>query len=338
LLTFMPRQYLTIGILGILISAGAGAQSPMTVPVVGLVSQDDGSGFMAILGVLGSSTISAPTPMPDGVANLRLAPAGRWGLVTQSDGTLGVLSFAGAATGNFVPVGGGLAAPDLVSFSPKGRSAALLSRSGVAIQVLTGLDTAPALAWQADLTGLPDVRTMALSDDGGFLVVLAQDGIVYLLANGAAPQPVLSAGLASGITFVPSRNSAVVADGNSGSVSVLSNLDSSFATQIVTNALDLSAGQVFVQSSSDGSSVFVLAAGGTSAYRIDLSSGDTQSVALPASPSRLDRVRFGEAFLFSEERGQSAWLLTSDASGLGAVFAAPEPTATESAQANSTVQ
>jgi hypothetical protein len=186
---------------------------------------------------------------------------------------------------------------------------------------------APLVAWQADLTGLPNVRTMALADDGSFLLVLAQDATVYLLTNGAAPQPLLAAGLASGIAFLSSRNSAVVADSDSGNISVLSNLDNAVATQIVTNALDLSTGQVFVQSSSDGSAVFTLAAGGASAYRIDLSSGNMQSLALPVPASRLDRVRFGETFLFSAAPGQTAWLLTSDATGLSAVFAAPDPRA-----------
>jgi len=93
-----------------------------------------------------------------------------------------------------------------------------------------------------------------------------------------------------------------------------------------------SGGETLVEASLDGASAFVVETGGTSARRVDLTTGSMQSATLPAVATRLDRLRDGESFVFSAEPGRSAWFLTGRDSGLQAVFAAAAPTTEVSGQ------
>jgi len=303
--------------------ASGHADSPewISAPVVGLMTNSGQTQVRAIYGVAGASTLGLPIPLADGVARIRLAPGQRWALVEQADGApLGLLRFQGAAPGNVQSIDGALAAPDLVGFSPAGRSAVLFSRAGGTLQVLAGLDSTPRVAFEVQLSYLATARQVAVNDDGTFPLILSEDGNLYAVPGAVSPQLLFRVGGPAGVTFLPGLASAVVADSDGGTVTLIENLRTAPATRIVATGLQFSADEVFVQASGDAGSVFVAASGAKSASRIDLATGDVQALDLPVGSSRLERLRNGDIFLFSAEPGESAWLLAGDRPGLRALF------------------
>ena len=161
----------SIASIGLALGAVAGFDAraaQMSAPVVGLIGGESASpgGIRPVLGVMGASSIQAPIRLPREISRVYLAPTGRWALVQQSrrapgpaafvgsrpatvsrklDSTaaqLGLVAFTGSEPGVVQAIAGAAPNPSLVSFSPLGKSAGLLA-SSKAIQVLTGLDSAP---------------------------------------------------------------------------------------------------------------------------------------------------------------------------------------------------
>ena len=331
--------------------AGFEARAQMSAPLVGLIAGENPSlsQIHPVLGVLGASSIQAPIQLPREISRVYLAPTGGWALVQQSrrvpgvaafSGSppvalagrsgpiadqLGLVTFKGSDPGAVQAIAGTASNPSLVSFSPLGRSAGLLASSGV-IQVLTGLDSTPRVAFEVDFHDPSGVKKMAVSDDGQLLTVLTAAGQVYMLSNSIPPLLACAASPSSGIAFLPNRSTAVIADAGNGTLSLASVVNGAPAVQPVAAGVSSSGGETLVEASRDGASAFVVATGSTSACRVDLTTGWMQSMTLPAVATRLDRLRDGESFVFSAEPGQSAWFLTGRDSGLQAVFAAAAST------------
>jgi hypothetical protein len=244
---------------------------------------------------------------------------------------LGLITFKGAEPGTVQAIANAAPNPSLVSFSPLGKSAGLLATS-TDIQVLTGLDSTPRVAYEVGFHEPSGVKKIAVSDDGQLLTVLTAEGQVYLLSNSIAPALVCAASPDSGVAFLPGQSSALIADAAKGTLSLASIVGGSPAVRTVAEGMSPSGGETLVEASLDGASAFVVETGGTSARRVDLTTGSMQSATLPAVATRLDRLRDGESFVFSAEPGRSAWFLTGRDSGLQAVFAAAAPTTEVSGQ------
>jgi DNA-binding beta-propeller fold protein YncE len=345
--------------IGLALAAVAGfeARAQMSAPLVGLMGSESPSpgGIRPVLGVMGASSIQAPTAMPREISRVYLAPTGGWALVQQSRNApgravlrgarpaghsmrpgpaaaqLGLVTFDGAAPGAVRVIADAASNPRLVSFSPLGRSAALLAASTV-IQVLTGLDSNPRVAFEAAFHDPSGVKKIAVSDDGQLLAVLTAAGQVFMLSNSIAPVLVCAASPTSGIAFLPNQSTAVIADAGSGTINLASLPSGAPAVRAVAEGMSSSGGEMLVEASRDGASAFVVEAGSASARRVDLTTGSTQSAALPAVATRLERLRDGESFVFSAEPGRSAWFLIGRDFGLQAVFAAAASTTEVSGQ------
>ena len=348
-----------IASIGLALAAVAGfeARAQMSAPLVGLIAGESPSpgGIRPVLGVMGASSIQAPTAMPREISRVYLAPTGGWALVQQSRSApgratvresrqallssrpdprtaqLGLITFKGAEPGAVQPIANAAPNPSLVSFSPLGKSAGLLATS-TDIQVLTGLDSTPRVAFQVSFHDPSGVKKIAVSDDGQLLMALTSEGQVYLLSNSTAPALVCAASPDSGIAFLPGQSSAVIADAAKGTLNLASIVGGVPAVRTVAAGMSSSGGETLVAASRDGGSAFVVAAGSASAWRVDLTTGSMQSATLPAVATRLERLRDGESFVFSAEPGRSAWFLTGRDSGLQAVFAAAAPTTEVSSQ------
>jgi hypothetical protein len=331
--------------------AGFEARAQMSAPLVGLIAGENSSlsQIHPVLGVLGASSIQAPILLPREISRVYLAPTGGWALVQQSrrapglvtfgssepaalagrSGSiadqLGLVAFKGSVPGAVQAIADAAPNPSLVSFSPLGRSAGLLASGGV-IQVLTGLDSTPRVAFEVHFPDPSGVKKMAVSDDGQLLTVLTAAGQVYLLSNSIPPLLAYAASPSSGIAFLPNQSTAVIADAGNGTVNLASVVNGAPVVRLVAAGVSSSGGEALVEASLDGTSAFVVAAGSTSVCRVDLTTGWMQSMTLPAVATRLDRLRDGESFVFSAQPGRSAWFLSGSDSGLQAVFAAASTT------------
>ena len=339
----------SIASMGLALAALAGfeCRAQMSAPLVGLIGAASPSlgEIRPVLGVLGASSIQAPIQMSRRVSAVYLAPTGGWALVQLRQGApdeatltdslpaagsrrsgpalaqLGLVAFTGSEPGGVQPISNAAPNPSMVRFSPLGRSAALLA-SSTSIQVLTGLGSAPAVAFETGFYDPSGVKKLAVSDDGQLLAVLTTTGQVYMLGNSIAPALAYAASPASGIEFLPNQATAVIADAGNGTVNLVSMGSGAPSVRAVAAGVNFPGGETLTEASLDGESVVVVGAGGTSACRVDLATGAIQSTTLPAVATRLDRLQDGESFVFSAEPGRSAWFLTGQGSGLGAVFAA----------------
>jgi hypothetical protein len=238
---------------------------------------------------------------------------------------VGLVAFKGSDPGPVQAIAGAVPNPSLVGFSPLGRSAGMLASSTV-IQVLTGLDSTPRVAFEVNFPDPSGVKKIALSDDGQLLAALTAAGQVYLLSNSMAPALAYVGSPSLGVAFLPNQSTAVIADAGNGTMNLASVVNGAPAVRTVAAGVSSSGGETLVETSLDGASAFVVATGGTSAWRVDLTTGSMQSMTLAAVATRLDRLRDGESFVFSAESGRAAWFLTGRDSGLQAVFAAAAST------------
>jgi hypothetical protein len=349
-----------IASIGLALAAVAGfeARAQMSAPLVGLIAGESPSmaEIRPVLGVMGASSIQAPIQLPRELSRVYLAPTGGWALLAPGNpgarglvrsrggepaalagrpaamaGRLGLVAFQGSQPGAVQAIADAASNPSLVSFSPLGRSAGLLA-SSTAIQVLTGLDSTPRVAFEAGFHDQSGVKKMAVSDDGQLLTVLTEAGQVYMLSNSIAPVLACAASPTSGIAFLPNQSTAIIADAANGTLSLASIVSGVPAVRAVAAGMSSSGGETLVAASRDGTAAFVVETGGTSARRVDLTTGSMQSMTLPAAATRLDRLRDGESFVFSAQPGLSAWFLTGRDSGLQAVFAAAASTTEVSGQ------
>jgi hypothetical protein len=293
----------------------------MSAPLVGLIAGDSHGEIRPVLGVLGASSIQAPMHFSRGVSRVHLAPTGGWALVQQRGKAPGLVTFQGSVPSAVQTIANVASNPELVSFSPLGRSAGLLASSSV-IQVLTGLDSTPRVAFEVHFFDTSGVKKIAVSDDGQLLAVLTAAGQVYLLSNSIAPLFAYAGSPSLGMAFLPNQATMVIADAGNGAMNLASIVKGVPVVQPVTGSLSVSSGETMVEASRDGASAYVVVSGDTSACRVELATGGMQSMTLPAVATRLDRLRDGESFVFSAEPGRSAWILTGRESGLQAVFAA----------------
>lgn len=306
---------------------GAACFGQVSAPVIGLLANSEGTQISPVRGVLGASSVGSPIAFL-GSSRIDLAPGGGWALVRQRDGAIGLMTFSGVTAGSVQTVAGALTSPDLVSFSPGGTSAALFSTAAGAVQVLTALNTAPRIAYQFSTSGMLTPQSLRISDNSALALVLEADGSVDLVSNGGNMQTVSRGNPNSGIAFLPGQSTAVLVDGSAGTLSLLTSLDGVPQVRQITGSLPSSAGSVLVQTSQDGKYAFAVLEPVSSAYRIDLTSGQTSSVAINGVANRLDRLGTGDNFVVSAEPGKSAWFLIGTAANLETIFA-PVPTLPE---------
>jgi len=302
-----------------------GSASWTGAPLVGLMTNAEMTEVRAIVGVIGASTVSDPIAMPRGTRHVYLAPGQQWALVDGLSGqTLGRMPFDRTQPGDVTPIHGALASPDVVSFSPAGRSAVVVSRSAGLLQVVTGLDGTPQVAMEIQIADLIAVGPLAVavSDDGTLPVAMGQDGSAFLL-SGTSRRLIFGSGAPSAMSFIPGEQALVIADGSAATVSILDGLAQTPFTRASISGPKFSSGNLVAQVTGDAQVLIVGALGTNSAYRVDLTHGGAQAVAVGATVSRLERLRDANAFLFSANAGESSWLLYSDGPDLRAGFAQP---------------
>jgi hypothetical protein len=321
-----PLTWILLNACFLLLGRWASAQnnSPgwIGAPLVGLVTNQEMTEVRAIQGVPGSSTVSDPIALPVGVLRVHLAPGQGWALVENGSAhSLSILPFNGIEPRDAIPIGDAMSAPDLVSFSPSGRSAVIVWKAAAALQVLSGLDGVPRLMMQTGISSLGEIGAAAVSDDGTRASALMKDGHIFLLSPTQSPQLIFQADSPAGMSFLPDQQTVAIADGGAGTVSVIDGLNGVPFPRVVMPGPNLSGDAVLVQPSGDARSLFLAAHGGAVAYRVDLADRNVQSLIVPAKFSVLERLRGRDLFLFRASPGEAAWLLLFDGENLSAGFA-----------------
>jgi hypothetical protein len=321
--TKMPRIWrvsLSLCIFGFAAHSQNGGTNWIGAPLAGLTANAGKTEVRPIQGVPGASTVGDPIALPAGVNRVHLAPLQQWALVEQGrEGTLGRMPLNRTVPGSVAPIFGAMSAPALMSFSSNGRNAALVSRTGGVLQILTHLADTPQITLQSDISQL-GVIAAAVSDDGTLPAVLTRTGEVYLILPGGSPSLIGRAGSPAGIGFLPSQAALAIIDGASATVTVVDGLNAQPLTRMVIPGPNLSGDAIFVQASSDGISLVFSVDGGQTAYLANLGDQSVHSLDVPAGFSMLERLN-GDIFLFAANPNEAAWLLFADGGNLRAGFA-----------------
>jgi hypothetical protein len=250
------------------------------------------------------------------VMRIHLAPGQPFALAENRHGEPHIIMFNGPETDQTVAIPNALAASDFVEFSPSGHSAVLYSMAAGRLQLITGLPVAPRIVRDLDAGILPEPpKALAVSDDGGSIVVAITGGVYWLSAEGPA-QFVLSVTDVASLAFIPNSGNALVADRRAGSVFLLRN-DGSVTTRMLATGLD---GIDQVCATTDGQKLFLTNPAANRIWSVTVLGGAVRSFDLAVSPSRIDRLSGTDTFLISSAPGQPAWIFFRQGDDAGAVF------------------
>jgi hypothetical protein len=188
--------------------AAQAPESALNGPTLGLVADQTASAIRPILGIPGAATWGAPLAVDFATIQTVVAPGGDFALVVARENYRPAIVRATGGAAEWLPVEPAESAPDIVSFSPRGRSVALYYQAARRLVVLSGMRDGAVQVTQVDMAALPDpVGLLAVSEDGSALLAAIPEGdstAVYHLTTAPAPRQVdLSAEIADGVPVTP---------------------------------------------------------------------------------------------------------------------------------------
>jgi hypothetical protein len=185
-----------------------------TQAVLGFTTNAEGTGLRPIFGTPDSPRLGTDVSLPEGVQRFHLPPGQHYALLVEFGQPVGILGLhaKSAGTVSTIAIPGSIANPDLVSFSPRGRSAVLYSGSNDAIQVLSPLPNQPATSNLPSLASWGAVSRVAVTDDGKVVVAALSSGLIVCSRNGGEWQKLALAYIPSAWVFLPGTHDFVIGD------------------------------------------------------------------------------------------------------------------------------
>lgn len=196
------------GLLPTFLFAAQAPESALSGPTLGLVADQTASAIRPILGIPGAATWGSPLEVDFATIRTVVAPGGDYALVVARENYRPAIVRATGGAAEWLPMEPTESAPDLVSFSPRGRSAALHYQAARRLVVLSGMRDGAVQAAEIDMASLPGpVGLLAVSEDGSALLAAIPEGestAVYQLTTApAARQSDLSAETVDGVPVTP---------------------------------------------------------------------------------------------------------------------------------------
>lgn len=150
--------------------------SSLNGPSLGLLFDSSSAAIRPILGIPGAARLGDLLSTGFTLGNAAVAPGGDFALaVSKDDFHLAVIRSSGAVVQSLAPAMG--EAPDLISFSPRGRSAVLYYSASGRLLVLSGLRNQTAQSVVTDVSSLPAAPTVvAVSENATTLLLAVPEG------------------------------------------------------------------------------------------------------------------------------------------------------------------
>lgn len=322
------------------------AQAPdyaVSGPSLGLVASRTAGAIRPILGVPGAAMWGAPLAVDFATTRTAVAPGGDYALVVASeDFRLARVRATGGAP-EWLPVEATGSAPDIVSFSPRGRSAVLYYQASGRLIVLSGLRDQTAQATEVDTSSLPAAaKLLAISEDGASLLAAIPEGeatAVYFLKAAPAetrsrlsatfldgiegePEPLPAGtsarrltlfGTVTALEFVGESLDALVADASANSVFLMADVGGSAQTVLLGSAREGIANPLSVKAP-DNKRVLVANAG-TGVITVLYRDGTSPlSISCGCTLTGLDPLGGGAVYRLTESSPEPLMML--DAGGL----------------------
>ncbi|MBV9760185.1 MAG: hypothetical protein JO340_06455 [Acidobacteriaceae bacterium] len=263
-----------------------------------------------ILGIPGAARLGAPIALPNTVSQLYLAPGQSYAVALQGADdpasfvplrVNGILQIAPS----LVPLTGALAHPDLVVFSPTGRSLVLYSQRMSQARVFTGLPNSPRLA--AQLSNIVNAVKLAVSDDAQLLLLSDTMGNVDSLSQAGASAPVYHSSQVAALAFLPRSHDAIVCD-PAAATAVL--LQAGTSLQVLPPPAAECQPQA-VTATADGNTILLACPTQHMIWSVNRASGVPQVYRTAISPTAFDSLAARDTFLLSPADSTGTWWMIS---------------------------
>lgn len=291
-----------------------GQAGKLAAPSAGFVFDQSAHALRRIQGIPGAALVGAPVEFGFAVSAAYVAPRLDSAFVLGDDGRAHLFQLTADAPRELAV--DSLAAPLRVVFSPSGGAAALYSPGSV--QVIKGLPDAPVVAATISLRRprRPLPYTLAISDDGAYLLYGA-GGLIELFGVAGDRRRVANGDRDGIAAFAPGGHDAAVIHGDK---LILFQDIAGAATERSFPGIEMPSALAF---SPDSQKLFVASATGRAVTTIQVATGDRSALACDCAPAAL--IPMGSLFRLTELSSEPLWLLDT-ASERGLVFV-PAPAA-----------
>lgn len=298
------------------LSAGAprtvhqqGSEEGFSGPVLGFLTNQEGTELRAITGVPGAALVSQPIALPEAVGRVFLAPSQQWAVVEKRNGSGLAAMLLDSPNLALQDIAGSFAHADVIAFSPSGTRLAVYSKAVAMVQIIAR--HADSIQVEREFGSDIAPRRLAIDDAGLAPVIETEAGVLSLTNDGMSR--IIYSGRPAFMTYASNSGVLYVGDSDTWRITRLEG-----ASRSVLGAA-LPEGSAEAWSSLDGNSLFIVS--GRDGIRIWPLEGRAERVSLPAAGGLLSRLRTGDAFLFSAEPDDPAWLLFSDSDSIHVSFA-----------------
>jgi hypothetical protein len=304
----------------LLAATAAAQQGQLGGPLAGYVYDSSALALRPVRGVPGGATLGDPLALAFAPQSGFVAPRQDLAVLVSSDGVTHWFQLSGNAATEVVAKGS-IATPQRVVFSPTGTAAALIA--GGKVQVVTGLPGNPALAGGVTLeepkaAARPSAVSLAVSDDGAWLLLARGTNLQLLPASGASSATLAPIGGSAVVAFAPASHDAAMSSG--GVLTWIHDAAGSASSQVVAqnSALARAVGVAF---SADGKSLYA-ANGGGLVLSVDLAAGTSVEQTSNAPATAMESM--GDFFRLNQAGDGPLWLVDPNA-GSPRVFFVPPP-------------
>jgi hypothetical protein len=199
-------------------------------PTLGYIRDAEGLGLIPIRGVASASSAGDLVPAPASANRVFLPPRQHYAL-TELETPYGIAVWHLARTHvvNGLDVldriQQALPHPELVSFSPTGKTAALYSTVSGQVQVIAGLPGNPVIQSQFSTAPFNQLSTLLVSDDGRVLVGGTSSGQILLSSDGNAFRAMPWTYVPRAMSFVSNSHNLLISDAAQKQLFLLENVD-----------------------------------------------------------------------------------------------------------------
>lgn len=300
---------------GVSTTARAAVEPALRVPVLGYVAAGSPPALRPILGFTGAAALGSALEIQPEPALLAVPPGQAMVLIGRGPSKgLTYAQIDAAGLGSETEIQGSVEGADRAVFSPSGASAVVSSAQAGRLQVLTGFPAEPRVAYEIDAPGFAaNVRSLAVSDDGSFVLAGTSDGVtgaVRLFAKDRDPVPLLQAGNPAVLRLSEDSSRAVVVDTALNQVTIVEGFGSEVRARVFPAAADgEAAGPDDAMLSADGKRLYILFASRNEARGVDLDNGTMTHYNFGGGGVDAGRLPQSGLSVRTSADGRSVWLV-----------------------------
>jgi DNA-binding beta-propeller fold protein YncE len=287
---------------------------------LGFVFDESSRRFRRVHGIPGIAAVEDPADFGVWISSAVVSRNQNYAIATIED-HLAVVSL----TGSQRPIQRltGVSPTDEFRLSPLGSSAVFLDRQSGSMRVFTGLPESFTLDHELSVPRGTNPTALAVSDDGRFVLASSTESaggelVSAFDASGASNQ-IATVGRAAAIEFLPNSHTNLIADSKTNRILLQRETNAGFeSTAILTSTAGIDS-PLALQTSLDGSRVFIANAASVLAY--DLSSGRTVTRTCDFAVKGLYPLAGNAVFRLTPTSSSPLWLVDGGADNLRISFA-----------------